>query len=69
MSASSPIRSQVRSIASASTVVDSPGQPIDDLRDAYEAALEKGRGMDDKEMEMCWADSVPETIREYPIQY
>lgn len=49
--------------------VDAPGQPIDDLRDAYESALETERGMDDAEMQKFWGDSVPETIREYPIRY
>lgn len=49
--------------------VDSPGQPIADLRAAYESALETERGMDDDEMETFWGDSVPESIREYPIRY
>ncbi|MFW5900187.1 MAG: DUF1028 domain-containing protein [Halodesulfurarchaeum sp.] len=49
--------------------VDSPGQPIADLRDAYEAALDTERGMDDEEMQKFWGADVPETIREYPIRY
>lgn len=49
--------------------IDSPGQPIADLRAAYESALETERGMDDDEMEKFWGDSVPESIREYPIRY
>ncbi|NHX35848.1 MULTISPECIES: DUF1028 domain-containing protein [Halolamina] len=49
--------------------VDTPGQPITDLREAYEAALETERGMDDEEMQKFWGDEVPETIREYPIRY
>lgn len=49
--------------------VDTPGQPIADLRDAYEAALETERGMDDEEMEKFWGETVPDSIREYPIRY
>ncbi|MBP1987480.1 DUF1028 domain-containing protein [Halolamina salifodinae] len=49
--------------------VDSPGQPIADLRAAYESALETEREMDDDEMEKFWGDAVPESIREYPIRY
>lgn len=49
--------------------IDSPGQPIADLRAAYESALETERGMDDEEMEKFWGDDVPETIRQYPIRY
>ncbi len=49
--------------------VDTPGQPIADLREAYEAALETERGMDDEEMQKFWGDDVPGTIREYPIRY
>ncbi|WP_049981911.1 DUF1028 domain-containing protein [Halolamina rubra] len=49
--------------------VDTPGQPIADLREAYESALETERGMDDEEMQKFWGDDVPETIREYPIRY
>jgi uncharacterized Ntn-hydrolase superfamily protein len=49
--------------------VDTPGQPISDLREAYESALETERGMDDEEMQKFWGDAVPGTIREYPIRY
>jgi uncharacterized Ntn-hydrolase superfamily protein len=49
--------------------VDSPGQPIADLREAYESALETERGMDDEKMQTFWGDDVPETIRQYPIRY
>ena len=49
--------------------VDTPGQPIADLREAYEAALETERGMDDEEMQKFWGESVPGSIREYPIRY
>lgn len=49
--------------------IDSPGQPIADLRAAFESALETERGMDDEEMEKFWGDDVPESIREYPIRY
>jgi len=49
--------------------VDTPGQPISDLREAYEAALETEHGMDDEEMQKFWGDSVPDSIREYPIRY
>ena len=49
--------------------VDTPGQPIADLWDAYEAALETERGMDDEEMQAFWGGPVPDSVREYLIRY
>jgi uncharacterized Ntn-hydrolase superfamily protein len=49
--------------------VDKPGQPVSDLRDAYEAALSTERGMDDDEMEKFWGGPVPDSVREYLIRY
>ncbi|MFB6219996.1 MAG: DUF1028 domain-containing protein [Halolamina sp.] len=49
--------------------VDTPGQPIADLWDAYEAAVETERGMDDEEMAEFWGGPVPDSVRNYLIRY
>lgn len=49
--------------------VDTPGQPIDGLWDAYEAALSTEQGMDDDQMQEFWGGPVPDSVREYLIRY
>lgn len=49
--------------------VDTPGQPIDGLREAYEAALSTEKGMDDDQMQEFWGGPVPDSVREYLIRY
>ena len=49
--------------------VDTPGEPISDLWDAFDAALETERGMNDEEMQEFWGGPVPDSVREYLIRY
>lgn len=48
--------------------VDDPGEPIQGLRNGYEAAVET-ENVDDDGMRELWGDEYPDSLREFGIKY